>query len=73
MPGAALRVVFVHWGPNWAWHPSPAIQALGRALVDAGADVVLGSSAHHVQGVQVYRGRPIIYGAGALVDDYKRV
>jgi poly-gamma-glutamate synthesis protein (capsule biosynthesis protein) len=33
-------------------------------------DVVHGHSAHVVQGVETYRGRPILYDAGDLVDDY---
>jgi poly-gamma-glutamate synthesis protein (capsule biosynthesis protein) len=41
-----------------------------RALVDAGADVVFGHSPHVVRGVEVYGGRPILYGAGDFVDDY---
>ena len=65
-----LCVVSVHWGPNWAWRPAPAVRALGRALVELGADLVFGHSAHHVQGIEVYRGAPIIYGAGDFVDDY---
>ena len=39
-------------------------------LVDQGVDVVHGHSAHVLQGVEVYRGRPIIYDAGDFVDDY---
>jgi poly-gamma-glutamate capsule biosynthesis protein CapA/YwtB (metallophosphatase superfamily) len=65
-----LLVVSVHCGPNWAWRPAPAIRALGRALVELGADVVFGHSSHHVQGIEVYRGAPIVYGAGDFVDDY---
>jgi poly-gamma-glutamate capsule biosynthesis protein CapA/YwtB (metallophosphatase superfamily) len=65
-----LLVVSVHWGPNWAWRPAPAIRALGRALVELGADVVFGHSSHHIQDIEVYHGKPIIYGAGDFVDDY---
>ncbi|MFW6318365.1 MAG: CapA family protein, partial [Halorubrum sp.] len=32
--------------------------------------VVHGHSAHVLQGVEVYRGRPIVYDAGDFVDDY---
>ncbi|PRW20840.1 poly-gamma-glutamate biosynthesis isoform A [Chlorella sorokiniana] len=69
--GADLTVVFIHWGPNWRWRPFKAIQRLARDFVDAGADIVFGHSAHHIQGIQVYRGAPIIYSAGAFVDDYR--
>lgn len=37
---------------------------LAHAAVDAGAAVVLGSHAHILKGVEVYRGRPIFHGLG---------
>ncbi|CAD7695056.1 unnamed protein product [Ostreobium quekettii] len=67
---ADIIVVFVHWGPNWQWQPSDEIVALGHAFIDNDADVVFGHSAHHVQGVEVYKGHPIMYGAGGFIDDY---
>lgn len=67
----ALKIFSVHWGPNYAWRPAGEIRALARFLVDeCGVDIVHGHSAHHVQGVEVYRGRLIMYGCGDLVDDY---
>ena len=38
--------------------------------MDAGADVVFGHSAHIFRGVELYRGRPLIYSAGDFIDDY---
>ena len=32
--------------------------------------MVHGHSAHVIQGIEVYRGRPIVYDAGDYVDDY---
>lgn len=65
-----LLVVTAHWGPNWVTEPSETQQAFARWLVDNGADVVHGHSAHVVQGIEVYRGRPIMYDTGNFVDDY---
>jgi poly-gamma-glutamate synthesis protein (capsule biosynthesis protein) len=65
-----LLVVSAHWGPNWGYDPPPEHAPFARALIDAGADVVFGHSAHVVRGVEAYRGRPILYGAGDYVDDY---
>ena len=65
-----LLIVSLHWGPNWDGSPPPAHVALAHALVDAGADVIFGHSPHVVRGVEVYRNRPIIYGAGDFIDDY---
>ncbi|PSC69444.1 poly-gamma-glutamate biosynthesis isoform B [Micractinium conductrix] len=47
--GADLTVVFVHWGPNWRWRPSKAIQRLARTFVDCGASIVFGHSSHHIK------------------------
>jgi poly-gamma-glutamate synthesis protein (capsule biosynthesis protein) len=65
-----LLVVSAHWGPNWGRQPLPGHVFLGRALVDAGADVVFGHSCHVVQGIEIYHGRPILYSSGDFVDDY---
>lgn len=65
-----LLVVSAHWGGNWGADVPPAHRDLGRALVDAGADVVFGHSAHIFRGVEIYRGRPLVYSAGDFIDDY---
>ena len=43
-------VVYLHWGVEKATCPTGDQQALARALVDAGADVVVGGHAHRLQG-----------------------
>jgi poly-gamma-glutamate synthesis protein (capsule biosynthesis protein) len=61
-------VVSMHWGlPG----PEPAEYQVsyGRAAIDAGADLVAGHGAHTIQAVEVYRGRPILYGLGNLVSN----
>jgi len=68
--GADLVVFTVHWGPNMVQRPTPGFRRFARAVIDAGADVFLGHSAHIFQGIEVYRERPIIYDAGDFVDDY---
>lgn len=65
-----LLVASLHWGPNWEVRPSDAQQRTARWLIDRGVDVIHGHSAHVIQGVETYRGRPIIYDAGDIVDDY---
>jgi poly-gamma-glutamate synthesis protein (capsule biosynthesis protein) len=65
-----LVVASLHWGPNWVVRPAATQRAFARWLIDEGVDVVHGHSAHVLQGVEVYRGRPVIYDAGDFVDDY---
>jgi poly-gamma-glutamate capsule biosynthesis protein CapA/YwtB (metallophosphatase superfamily) len=40
---------------------------LGRALVDAGADVVWGNHPHVLQGAEIYNGKPILYSCGNMI------
>ena len=47
------------------------IQDLAHFLIDdCDIDIIHGHSSHHVQGVEVYKGKLIIYGCGDFVDDY---
>jgi poly-gamma-glutamate capsule biosynthesis protein CapA/YwtB (metallophosphatase superfamily) len=68
--GANLVVFTIHWGPNMVRRPSPLFRRFARAVIDAGADVFFGHSAHIFQGIELYQGCPIIYDAGDFVDDH---
>ncbi|MEU5259955.1 CapA family protein [Amycolatopsis sp. NPDC021455] len=62
-------VVSMHWGL-----PGPELTeyqvTYGRAAIDAGADLVAGHGSHTIQAVEVYRGRPILYGLGNLASEW---
>ncbi|WP_105103777.1 CapA family protein [Microbulbifer pacificus] len=66
---AHVVVVAVHWGDNLEEQPSGAEIAVGHRIIEAGADAVLGTSAHILQGIEIYQGRPIIHDAGDLLFD----
>jgi poly-gamma-glutamate synthesis protein (capsule biosynthesis protein) len=66
---APLVIVSAHVGPNWG-KPSPPMRALAHQIIDLGADVYWGHSNHSVQGIELYRRRPIMYSTGDFVDDY---
>ncbi len=68
--GADLVIFSIHWGPNMLERPSPLFREFAHAVMEAGADVYHGHSAHLFQGLELYRGKPIIYDAGDFVDDY---
>ncbi len=61
-----VLVVFYHWGEEKAYKPLSAQKKLGRAAIDAGADLVVGGHSHVVGGVEVYKGKRIIYSLGNL-------
>jgi len=49
----------------------PGYPAFARAVIDAGADIFQGHSAHLFQGIEFYRHGLILYDTGDLVDDYR--
>jgi poly-gamma-glutamate synthesis protein (capsule biosynthesis protein) len=65
-----LTIASIHWGPNMVETPPESFRTFARWLVDEGVDVVHGHSAHVFQGIERYRGRPILYDTGDFVDDY---
>ncbi len=68
--GADLVVFSIHWGPNMWQAPSSEFVAFAHAVMDAGADIFHGHSAHLFQGIEIYNGKPILYDTGGLIDDY---
>lgn len=66
---ADLVLVSAHWDGHRGDEVLPAQRHFGRVLVEAGADVVFGHSSHVLRGVEVYRGRPILYSTGDFVGD----
>ncbi|MDB5037037.1 MAG: hypothetical protein JWQ35_565 [Bacteriovoracaceae bacterium] len=63
-------IVSAHWGPNWSYFPPPEQIPFAHALIDAGADLIFGHSAHVFRGIEFYRDRPILYSCGDFIDDY---
>jgi poly-gamma-glutamate capsule biosynthesis protein CapA/YwtB (metallophosphatase superfamily) len=70
---ADVVVVSVHAGSNWGYAVPRGYRQFAHRLVDGGVDVVHGHSSHHPRPVEVYRGRPILYGCGDLVNDYEGI
>lgn len=66
---AEIRLVSVHWGLPFRTDLLDYQRELAHAVVDAGADAVLGHHTHTMQAVEVYREKPIFYGLGNFVFD----
>ena len=70
---ADLVVLAMHWGvpPFWRSRFQDGLAdyqiEVGHALIDAGADVIVGHHPHSLQEVEVYRGKPIFYSLGNFV------
>jgi poly-gamma-glutamate capsule biosynthesis protein CapA/YwtB (metallophosphatase superfamily) len=67
--GADVVIVFPHWGTEYDPTPFAGQQALARASIDAGADMVIGNHAHWAAAMEVYEGKPIWYALGNFVFD----
>lgn len=62
--GCDLVIVSYHWGAEREYKPNENQQALGRATIDAGADLVLGHHSHCLQPIERYNGKYIVYSLG---------
>jgi poly-gamma-glutamate synthesis protein (capsule biosynthesis protein) len=65
-------VALVHWGGGLSEGLAEYQSPLGRALLDAGADVVVGSHPHRVLGIERHGDKAIIYSGGTLVEQIDR-
>lgn len=72
-PGDVV-VASIHWGGNWGYEVPHEHGLFAHGLIDqCGVDVVHGHSSHHPIGIEVYRGRPILYGCGDFLNDYEGI
>jgi len=56
-----LIIAYFHWGIETHYRPSSHQRDLGRFTIDNGADLVLGAHPHVIQGIEVYKGKNIVY------------
>jgi poly-gamma-glutamate synthesis protein (capsule biosynthesis protein) len=69
-----MVVASLHWGGNWGYEiPREQTEFAHRLIDEAGVDIIHGHSSHHVKGIEVYRGKPVIYGCGDFIDDYEGI
>lgn len=64
---ADLVVMMVHWGVERADQPVEHQTTLARQFIDAGADLVIGSHPHVMQGFEQYKGKWIAYSLGNFI------
>lgn len=59
-------VVAMHWGAEKKTVPDAYQVAAARAWIEAGADLIIGSHPHVLEGAEIYRGKLILYSMGNL-------
>lgn len=67
---ADIVIASCHVGPHFRESPSSEYVNFSHRLIDLGVDVYWGHSNHMPQGIEIYRGKPILYDCGDFIDDY---
>jgi AmmeMemoRadiSam system protein B len=67
-PGKFLVAIF-HWGEEYKLKSSLSQQNLAHQIIDAGADLIIGSHPHVVQEIEEYKGKLIFYSLGNFIFD----
>lgn len=62
-------IVFMHWGIEYKDHPTEEVRRTAHWFIDHGVDVVIGGHPHWYQGMESYKGHPIVYSLGNFVFD----
>lgn len=69
-----IVILSVHWGGNWGYDISDRWRAFAHELIDdAQVDLIFGHSSHHPMGMEVYKGKLILYGTGDFINDYEGI
>ncbi len=57
-------IALPHWGTERSTVLEPAQTGSAREYIDAGADIIIGAHSHCLQGMEFYKGKPVIYSLG---------
>lgn len=57
-------IVYLHWGTERVEQPEDYQRETGKRCIEAGADAVIGSHPHILQGFEFHQGKPIVYSLG---------
>lgn len=68
-PEVDLVIVSLHWGVEESFEVLSKQREFAYKLLDSGVDIILGHHPHQFQGVEIYKGKPIIYSLGNFIFD----
>jgi poly-gamma-glutamate capsule biosynthesis protein CapA/YwtB (metallophosphatase superfamily) len=69
-----ICIASIHWGGNWGYTiPREQIKFAHSLIDQADIDIIYGPSSHHVKAIEVYKGKPILYGCGDFLNDYEGI
>lgn len=67
---ADIVVTSFHWGSSQSRTLTLSQKAAAHAAIDSGSDIVIGHHPHIIQGIEIYRDKPIFYALGNFVLDH---
>ncbi|HQM15913.1 MAG TPA: CapA family protein [Candidatus Woesebacteria bacterium] len=62
-------IVYTHWGEEYVPNPNQVIKNQAHQLIEAGADLVIGSHPHVIQPMEEYQGKRVYYSLGNFIFD----
>ena len=69
--GFAMVSIHAHEQGRERWLPADFLPVFARAVIDAGADIVVGHGPHLLRGLEFYKGKPIFYSLGNFIFQYE--
>lgn len=60
-------IVYMHWGNELEEKSNELQQKFAHHIVNAGADLIVGTHPHVIQEIEYYRGTPIVYSIGNFI------
>ncbi len=64
-----IIIVNMHWGVEYEHQFNKIQQKIAHLLIDSGVDVIIGHHPHVVQGMEIYKNKPIFYSLGNFIFD----
>ncbi len=62
--GADIVIISLHWGEDRYHFPAPEQLKIAHAVIELGADIILGHHSHILQGIEKYQKGLIVYSLG---------
>ena len=59
--------VFPHWGTEYSEQPNEVQKKIAEKCMEAGADLIVGSHTHCLQGIGYFDGKPVFYSLGNFI------
>ena len=69
-----IVMVSIHWGIEQTLYPQAYQVEMAHKIIDAGADCIIGHHPHWIQGIEIYKQKPVFYSLGNMLNGfYNRV